>query len=156
MIPSARLAVLSTTVLLALAAACGAAQAQQRPLTGQMLGETAPAPARIEPNAALPARDPVAPVTAVQDSPRAAPYVLPPAYETPRPASAKPQIGDTTRALLQLQASGTQAGPRLPILGDQASASYARYLESFTHPIPEYLQHSVRKDVSGSGSGSGD
>jgi hypothetical protein len=65
----------------------------------------------------------------------------------------RPQIGDTTRALLQLQASGASAGPRLPILGDQASLSYARYLESFTHPIPEFLDTSVRKQVTGAGNG---
>jgi hypothetical protein len=120
---------------LALAAA-STAGAQQRPLTGQMLGEPGAAP--IAP-AAVPVAQP-APVMAAP-----APVVL--------ALPARPQTGDTTRALLQLQASGERAGERLPILGDQASASYARYLESFKHPIPEYLEKSVRKDVSGSSSG---
>ena len=36
-----------------------------------------------------------------------------------------------------------------PILGDQAAASYQRYLKSFEHEIPEFLKTSVKKDVSG-------
>ncbi|MGE8214677.1 MAG: DUF3613 domain-containing protein [Stenotrophomonas maltophilia] len=133
---------------LALAAAClvssPLATAQQRPLTGQMLGDSAaprtdtpvrPAPAPAPPHAALAAAASRAP----------APRATPPA--------APAQIGDTTRALLQLQASGSQAGARLPMLGDQASLSYARYLQSFTHPIPEFLDTSVRKEIAGPGGG---
>ncbi|MFC5743256.1 DUF3613 domain-containing protein [Dyella tabacisoli] len=56
------------------------------------------------------------------------------------------QVGDTTRHLLQLQADGTQAGKHLPMLGDEASASYRRYLKSFEHPIPEYYQTTVGKN----------
>lgn len=121
---------------LALAAA-SAAGAQQRPLTGQMLGEPGAPP--TTPAAAPAARPAPVPVTTP------APLVL--------ALPARAHIGDTTRALLQLQASGEHAGGHLPILGDQASLSYARYLQSFSHPIPEYLEKSVRKDVSGSGSG---
>jgi hypothetical protein len=120
--------------------ACALAPAQQRPLTGQMLGDTA-AP-RTEVPATVPAPPPVPPAT-----PMPAPAPLAP----PR----RPQIGDTTRALLRLQASGAQAGAHLPMLGDQASLSYARYLQSFTHPIPEFLDTSVRKDITGDGIGSG-
>lgn len=135
---------------LALAAAClvssPLATAQQRPLTSQMLGDSAaprtdmpvrpaPAPAPAPPHAALAAAASRAP----------APRATPPA--------APAQIGDTTRALLQLQASGSQAGARLPMLGDQASLSYARYLQSFTHPIPEFLDTSVRKEIAGPGGG---
>ncbi|WP_447593994.1 DUF3613 domain-containing protein [Stenotrophomonas rhizophila] len=134
-----------TTLLAAALLACAGAMAQQRPLTGQMLGD---APPTAAPAAPMPG--PAAP------PPPASRQVLP-----PLPASAplatllpsRPQIGDTTRALLQLQASGASAGPRLPILGDQASLSYARYLESFTHPIPEFLDTSVRKQVTGPGNG---
>ncbi|MCS4233249.1 DUF3613 domain-containing protein [Stenotrophomonas sp. BIGb0135] len=120
--------------------ACALAPAQQRPLTGQMLGDTA-AP-RTEVPATVPAPPPVPPATPM---PAPAPLTPPP----------RPQIGDTTRALLRLQASGTQAGAHLPMLGDQASLSYARYLQSFTHPIPEFLDTSVRKDITGDGIGSG-
>jgi len=134
-----------TTLLAAALLACAGAMAQQRPLTGQMLGDAPPTAAP-----AAPMTDPAAPL------PPPSRAVLP-----PLPASAplapllppRPQIGDTTRALLQLQASGASAGPRLPILGDQASLSYARYLESFTHPIPEFLDTSVRKQVTGAGNG---
>lgn len=110
--------------------------AQQRPLTGQMLGDPA------APTTALPAASPAPPA--------------PPQVASPTPqALAKParlQIGDTTRALLQLQASGERAGASQPVLGDQASASYKRYLDSFTHPIPEFLQKTVRQDGAGTGS----
>ncbi len=132
-----------TTLLAAILLASAGAMAQQRPLTGQMLGD--------------------APPTAAPAAPMPGPAAPPPsrAVLPPLPASAplaallppRPQIGDTTRALLQLQASGASAGPRLPILGDQASLSYARYLESFTHPIPEFLDTSVRKQVTGAGNG---
>ncbi|MGE8280856.1 MAG: DUF3613 domain-containing protein [Stenotrophomonas sp.] len=50
------------------------------------------------------------------------------------------QIGDTTRALLRLQAQGSQAGAALPMLGEAASRSYQRYLSSFEHPIPEFFE----------------
>jgi hypothetical protein len=108
------------------------ALAQQRPITGQMLGEQPPPPPRAPPE-----------VVAVPAAPAPVVLALP----------ARPQLGDTTRALLQLQASGEHAGTPHTVLGDQASRSYARYLESFNHPIPEYLEHSVRKDVSGSSEG---
>ena len=90
------------TLLAAALLACAGAMAQQRPLTGQMLGDAPPtaAPAAPMPSPAAP------PLPASRQ-------VLP-----PLPASAplatllpsRPQIGDTTRALLQLQASGASAG----------------------------------------------
>lgn len=126
------LAHLHAALLLALLGTAPAA-AQQRPLTGQMLGEQPPPPA--PPAAPAPV---VAPV-AVAPAPVA--LALPP----------RPQLGDTTRALLQLQASGERAGKPHTVLGDQASRSYARYLNSFDYPIPEYLEQSVRKDVASEG-----
>lgn len=134
----------------ALAVACllaaGLAHAQQRPLTGQMLGDGAPPhPGTVPATPVSPAPPP--PPRHVVDARLAAP---PATLTLPIPARA--QIGDTTRALLQLQAGGAHAGARLPILGDQATLSYARYLQSFTHPIPEYLDTSVRKQISGDGS----
>ncbi len=50
------------------------------------------------------------------------------------------QVGDTTRALLQLQADNSRPGTALPMLGEAASRSYQRYLNSFDHPIPEYFE----------------
>lgn len=109
--------------------------AQQRPLTGQMLGEQPPPSPPAPPAAPMPA---VAPAAV---APAPVTLALPP----------RPQLGDTTRALLQLQASGERAGKPHTVLGDQASRSYARYLNSFDHPIPEYLEYSVRKDVASEG-----
>ena len=128
------LAHLHVAVLLTLLGTAPAV-AQQRPLTGQMLGEQPPAPPPVPPAppAAAPAPVAVAPAPVT--------LALPP----------RPQLGDTTRALLQLQASGERAGKPHTVLGDQASRSYARYLNSFDHPIPEYLEYSVRKDVASEG-----
>jgi len=61
---------------------------------------------------------------------------------TPR---ARLQSGEATRNLFRLQASGQQAGQRLPILGDQATLSYARYLKSFEHEIPDFFETDVAR-----------
>lgn len=113
--------------------------AQQAPLTGQMLGgqDTAP-PA----STALPGAAPT-------DSAPAPNASTPVDRYTPSASPPRTEIGQTTRDLLRMQANGTHAGPRLPILGDQAAASYTRYLKSFEHDIPEFLKTSVKKDVSG-------
>ena len=65
---------------------------------------------------------------------------------TPATASApiKREFGQATRDLLHLQASGTAAAKKLPILGDQASASYKRYIDSFKHPLPEHFEEAVK------------
>ncbi|MHC1651935.1 DUF3613 domain-containing protein [Stenotrophomonas maltophilia] len=131
-------------------------QAQQQPLTGQMLGgatpsATAPAPLQPEARATV---DLAAPTAAVPPAPPAPP---PAVVSAPMPAaSAAPvrdQIGDATRNLFRLQASGQQAGPRLPILGDQATLSYARYLKSFQHEIPDFFETDVGKSKGTSSSG---
>jgi hypothetical protein len=142
----------------ALAAALGLALAlpalaQQAPLTGRMMDGRNPAPA------ATPAATPVGPAQAVATDPQA----LPPPASAPIPApqntdyAAAPDdgadraaIGYTTRQLLQMQASGSHAGNRLPMLGDEASASYQRYIQSFTHPIPEFYESKVGKNGSNS------
>lgn len=128
------LAHLHAALLLALLGTAPA-MAQQRPLTGQMLGEQPPPPTPVPPVTPAPV------VARVAVAPAPVALALPP----------RPQLGDTTRALLQLQASGERAGKPHTVLGDQASRSYARYLNSFDHPIPEYLEYSVRKDVASEG-----
>lgn len=141
LIPGVRLALLTALLL-----AGGTVMAQQRPLTGQMLGDAAPAPVQQAPaSTPLPPAPSAPSAVALPPLPASAPLAV--------PLPAKPQIGDTTRALLQLQASGSSGGERLPILGDQASLSYARYLQSFSHPIPAFLDTSVRKQVSGDSNG---
>ncbi|NWF32510.1 DUF3613 domain-containing protein [Stenotrophomonas sp. SAM-B] len=119
--------------------------AQQAPLTGQMLGGQDVPPVTVT---ALPAAAPLQPDSAdVARAPGHAAGVPAERYVPPVPPP-RTEIGQTTRDLLRMQAAGTHAGPRLPILGDQATASYARYLKSFEHEIPEFLKTSVKKDVS--------
>jgi hypothetical protein len=63
------------------------------------------------------------------------------------------RVGDATDTLLALQRSGefASATPR-PIAGPVAHRSYERYLKSFEHPIPEYLNSSVKKTTGSSNS----
>ncbi|HFK2884894.1 TPA: DUF3613 domain-containing protein [Stenotrophomonas maltophilia] len=131
----------------------GGAQAQQQPLTGQMLGGSTPAapasqPLQSESLATVDLATPPAPV------PQAAPAAV--AITDGNTSAARPgrsQIGDTTRDLFRLQASGQQAGQRLPILGDQATLSYARYMKSFEHEIPDFFETDVAKSKGTSSSG---
>jgi hypothetical protein len=74
------------------------------------------------------------------------PATTPPSTDQPFHAN---DIGDTTRYLLQLQASGAQAAKPLPMLGDEATTSYRRYLKSFEHPIPEFYTPTVGKTDNG-------
>lgn len=62
------------------------------------------------------------------------------------------QVGDTTRTLLQLQADNSRPGTALPMLGEAASRSYQRYLNSFDHPIPEYFEAALPNPKQGGGS----
>lgn len=119
--------------------------AQQAPLTGQMLGgQDAPPVAGTALPAAAPVQSDPADVVRAPGHASGGPAER---YVPPAPPP-RTEIGQTTRDLLRMQAAGTHAGPRLPILGDQATASYARYLKSFEHEIPEFLKTSVKKDVS--------
>ncbi|CRQ52099.1 DUF3613 domain-containing protein [Stenotrophomonas sp. FR010] len=136
----------------------GAVQAQQQPLTGQMLGGPSPSPAgtasmQAEPLPSVGMAPPTASAggTTAQASTIAtdvAPLSAPPA--APR---ARLQSGEATRNLFRLQASGQQAGQRLPILGDQATLSYARYLKSFEHEIPDFFETDVSRSKDASSSG---
>ncbi|MCW3479231.1 DUF3613 domain-containing protein [Neisseriaceae bacterium JH1-16] len=66
----------------------------------------------------------------------------PVASEAPQVDEAS-QVGSATSALLVLQREGTASRNRLPMLGDEATAAYTRYLDSFTHKIPAYFSSSV-------------
>ncbi|HHA2897534.1 TPA: DUF3613 domain-containing protein [Stenotrophomonas maltophilia] len=130
----------------------GGAQAQQQPLTGQMLGGSTPAAPASQPlqSESLATVDLATPPAPVQAPPAAV------AITDGNAAAARPgrsQIGDTTRDLFRLQASGQQAGQRLPILGDQATLSYARYMKSFEHEIPDFFETDVAKSKGTSSSG---
>lgn len=109
--------------------------AQQQPLTGQMMGGRAIAPSPATPAAAPPAA--AAPSHQADGSPASTP-----AFRTN-------EVGDTTHYLLGLQADDDRPGTRLPMLGNEASASYDRYMKSFSHGIPEFYESSVGKNGSG-------
>lgn len=136
-------------------AAAAQAQTSQQPLTGQMLGGASPHAAATPLHS-----EPVATVD-LTAAPTAAPTTAPTTTTTPGAADfggmqllpERSQIGDTTRSLFQLQASGRVAGARLPILGDQATASYARYLKSFQYDIPQFFETDVAKSAGSSRSG---
>lgn len=50
------------------------------------------------------------------------------------------QVGKTTQQAMELQRSGRQSVETRPMLKDVADRTYDRYLESFTHPIPDQYQ----------------
>ncbi len=114
---------------------------------GQRRAVAAPSP----PAQQLPTVDLTAPAVATTAS-AISTQVAPPAAQS-TVALVPTGNGATVRHLFQLQASGTQAGARLPILGDQATASYARYLKSFEHEIPEFFETDVTPASGASGSG---
>jgi hypothetical protein len=124
------------------------AQAQSNaPLTGNMSSGAAAPAAQPIPAATLPER----PV--VQQVPSSLPQPGATAAAPPAPAQASPQavasgevredFGDVTRGLLAAQADGRRAGGALPILGPVSTAAWNRYVDSFTHPIPEWFQKRV-------------
>lgn len=124
------------------------------PLTGGMSGgAAASAPAQPLPQAQLPARPVVQQVQSPMPQPGTA-ATAPATSTTPGAQSAQsaqaaqaaaPEeaFGDVTRGLLAAQADGRRAGNALPVLGPVSTAAWNRYLESFSHPIPEYFQKRV-------------
>ena len=77
--------------------------------------------------------------------------------QTPAPGNASltppasNRVGDATSYLLALQASGQYASRNAyPVTSDVAQRSYQRYLESFTHKIPESTETQVRSKTGGS------
>ena len=49
-------------------------------------------------------------------------------------------VGETTLSELEKQRSGENAVETRPMLKDVADRTYDRYLESFTHPIPDQFE----------------
>ena len=61
------------------------------------------------------------------------------------------RVGDSTNYLLALQASGQYASRNAhPVTSDVAQRTYQRYLESFTHKIPESSETQVSSKTGGS------
>ncbi|PPA75258.1 DUF3613 domain-containing protein [Achromobacter spanius] len=121
------------------------------PLTGGMSGgAAASAPAQPLPQAQLPARPVVQQVQSPMPQPGTAATTqatstTPGAQSAQAAQAAAPEeaFGDVTRGLLAAQADGRRAGNALPVLGPVSTAAWNRYLESFSHPIPEYFQKRV-------------
>lgn len=49
-------------------------------------------------------------------------------------------VGEATEKALEMQREGRGAVPNRPMLEEAAERSYARYLESFTYPIPKLFE----------------
>lgn len=79
-----------------------------------------------------------------------------PAVAAAGPATAAPErVGDVTRGVMAAQADGRRAGGALPVLGPVASAAWTRYLNSFSHPIPERFAERVQVNTGGAGNTGG-
>ena len=74
----------------------------------------------------------------------------PPDVSAQRPAL--PEIGASTRAILAIQREGTQAGPMVPLSGEQAALGYERYLNSFRFALPEFYTGQANASTVRSGS----
>lgn len=69
---------------------------------------------------------------------------------------AQPRLGDEVRAWTDLQKSGAASiTESRPMPGEVADKVYDRYLQSFSHPIPQTFERGSFVGSSGSGSGSG-
>jgi len=61
------------------------------------------------------------------------------------------QVGKQTREALQLQRSGQSASAtERPMSGEVAERTHRRYVESFSHPIPESFKDEEQEFVRGS------
>lgn len=67
--------------------------------------------------------------------------------------AAQQPVGSTTRALLEIQRSGAQAGPGLPMSGEQAALAYERHMASFRYAIPEFFTSQATGSALRGGSG---
>ena len=152
-LPFALPSALSITLMAALAVLAPMSSLAQSnaPLTGGMSGgAAASAPAQPLPQAQLPARPVVQQVQSPMPQPGTAATTqatsaTPGAQSAQAAQAAAPEeaFGDVTRGLLAAQADGRRAGNALPVLGPVSTAAWNRYLESFSHPIPEYFQKRV-------------
>ncbi|MDX3907744.1 MAG: DUF3613 domain-containing protein [Pigmentiphaga sp.] len=72
-----------------------------------------------------------------------APVVSAPVRQMAAPAVSSPRrrpAGAVTQDVLSMQREGRHAGQALPMLGATAVPSWQRYVESFSHPIPEFYE----------------
>ncbi len=118
------------------------------PLTGKLLSEPVATSSYVSTSVSTDAST-TAPLVAAT-APVAAPPAQPPEQQPSPELETRIRVGDVTHTLLQAQADGRVAGPRLPMLGVTASASWQRYLDSFQHPLPEFFKAKVSKSDSSS------
>lgn len=164
-------------LLLATCLAATAAHAQNRPLTGEMahtpaaLGQRGLVVVPAQPSAVTvqavddgSASDVAGARASMEAIHRGAETTQPAVVQAPAaPRNAvqvapvvHPQVvstGQVTRSLLAAQASGTLngrnvAGQALPALGATAGLTWQRYVDSFTHPIPEWFEEKVEDNSS--------
>jgi hypothetical protein len=63
-------------------------------------------------------------------------------------------IGTATRQALELQRGGAQSSPAQPMSGEQAGLAYDRYMKSFSNPIPEFFNSSLKTSSDAGSTGS--
>lgn len=141
--PSLTLARAFTLVAMTTAMASAALAQQSNTRTGSSSGVTnMSGPQSVAPVSAAPAAAPAVPALAAVTQVPSNTSLNPPATN---------RVGDATSYLLALQAGGQYASRNAyPVTSDVAQRTYARYLESFTHKIPESSDSQV-----GSSSGGG-
>lgn len=76
----------------------------------------------------------------------------PGAIGMPAEPPAAREIGADTRAILAVQREGTQAGPLLPMHGEQAALGYERYMNSFRFALPEFYTGQANASTARAGS----
>lgn len=130
--------------LLIAAGGTGARAQTMSPLTGKLLPESVAATT----NASGPTVQPA--VVSASSAPRTttAASAQAPKASSSAEREARIRVGDVTHSLLQAQADGRVAGPRLPMLGVTADVSWQRYLDSFKHPLPDFYENKVSKSTS--------
>jgi len=133
-----------SSALLVVAGGTDARAQTTSPLTGKLLPEPVAAMTNASGSTVYPA------VVSASSAPRTTTAA---SAQVPEASSSAEQeagirVGDVTRTLLQAQADGRVAGPRLPMLGVTADASWQRYLDSFKHPLPEFYEDKVSKSSS--------
>jgi len=100
-----------------------------------------------QPSPPLTGQAPAAPAVPAPAAP--APAAAPVVRQVPAPARpdmaprGSREVGDATRLLLAAQADGRRAGGELPMLGEAATRSWRRYMDSFSQPIPEWFDERV-------------
>ena len=140
--PSITLARVFTLVVMTAGMASAALAQQASTSTGSSGVTNMSAPRSVAPVSATPAATVAAQAAVTQSQAPSNTSLNPPATN---------RVGDATSYLLALQAGGQYASRNAyPVTSDVAQRTYARYLESFTHKIPESSDSQVGSKSGGS------